>query len=78
MPTYLLYPLTPGGAPEPPVTMVAFDDAAAMRWAMRQAFPAGCDVFLAGRFVARVHGARPSGTPEGRSPTPPPGPPKAR
>ncbi|MBS0361569.1 MAG: hypothetical protein JSR98_09325 [Proteobacteria bacterium] len=55
MPTYRLYPLTPAGAPQDPVEIATYDDSAAMRWAMRQTFAFGCDIFLAGRFVARVH-----------------------
>lgn len=58
MPRYRLYPVSadsPGVAPE---AFVAFDDEVALRWATRAAFPLGCDVWLDGRFVGRVHGAR--------------------
>ena len=63
MPSYRLYPLTALGDPEPPVQAAAFDDAAVMRWAMRRAFPFGCDIWLDTRFVGRVHGPQQAAAP---------------
>jgi hypothetical protein len=60
MPKYQLHRLPEGGGDLHPVEMVLFNDTAAMRRAMTDEFPDGCDVWQGQRFVGRFHRAAPS------------------
>ena len=59
MPLYHLHDLRGVRGDIDPVSHMFHGDDAAMRYAMRPDFPAGCDVWRGGRFVGRVH--RPAG-----------------
>lgn len=59
MPAYQLHRLEHSGGDPEPVAAAFYNDQAAMRAALAPAFPAGCDIWRGGRFVARV--LRPSG-----------------
>ena len=55
MPVYQLHRLThPTGDPDPAVEVFYGDDAA-IRFAMGEEFPSGCDVWQGDRYVGRVH-----------------------
>ena len=61
MPAYQLHRLShPGGDPEPTSKMFHGDEAA-MRFAMRDDFADGCDVWQGQRYVGRVHRAAAGG-----------------
>lgn len=68
MPAYRLFPLTASGAPGQPVEVSVFDDAVAIRWAMRQAFPMGADIWEGGRYVGRAHRPRQPGAAKDEAP----------
>lgn len=57
MPTYHFHRLPEGGGDADPVAQVLYDDAAAARRAMGEAFPHGCDIWQGHRYVGRFHGA---------------------
>ena len=59
MPAYQFYRLARGGTHSEVTSLVLFDDRAAVRWAVSDAFPHGCDVWQGPRFVGRMHRARP-------------------
>ena len=63
MPEYRFYDLA---APEAGETerLKLFDDAVAMRRAMGEQFPAGCEVWQGLRFVGRFHRPAPTRAPE--------------
>jgi hypothetical protein len=64
MPKYQFHRLPEGAGDLRPVEVVLFDDVAAMRRAMGEAFPDGCDVWQAQRFVGRFHRAVAAAEPE--------------
>jgi hypothetical protein len=59
MPAYQFYRLAHGGVHSEPASMILFDDRAAVRRALGEEFPDGCDVWQGQRFVGRLHKARP-------------------
>ena len=58
MPAYKFYDLATG--PEEPqvTTLVLFNDLAAIRRAVAETFPLGCEVWQGQRFVGRFHRAQ--------------------
>ncbi len=64
MPAYQFYRLSDGLAESQASEVVLYNDAAAITQAMAAAFPEGCDVWQATRFVGRFHRAvEPQGAP---------------
>jgi hypothetical protein len=57
MPKYQFHRLPEGGGDLHPIERVLFNDTAAMRRAMGDEFPDGCDVWQGPRFVGRFHRA---------------------
>lgn len=59
MPAYRFYRLEQAQAQPEVTTLVLFNDLAAIRRAVTEAFPEGCDVWQGQRFVGRFHRADP-------------------
>lgn len=57
MPKYQFHRLPEGGQDPEPLEMTLFDDTAAMRRAIGDEFPDGCDLWQGERFVGRFHRA---------------------
>jgi hypothetical protein len=69
MPRYQFHRLPEGGGDLHPIEKTLFNDAAAMRRAIGDEFPHGCDVWQAQRYVGRFHRATiPPAAPEAKVP----------
>ncbi len=70
MPAYQFFALSEGRKDAAPLEFILYNDTAAMRRAISEAFPEGCDVWQAHRFVGSFHRARVTAAEDSRDPVP--------